>query len=345
MSEIELARTSDVSLGLPIEAWIMTQKGARQIRSLLRNSIGIYADGDLSFTTTDGFVAVGHSQTYCLQTCEGYSVRLASSSKLLKVGVRSRKRQPGTWIAVEQLEKDDRIAIHNHRGVPPWEGKGSYADGLLVGNVIGSERERSSRNSEDGQTALDRSRFPNTPTLEGVDNKAEAIRTFGVSPNKRTITERIEEGSYKFYQGFLRGLFNSNGVVRGDLSRGICIRLLRCKLSKLQATQRMLLRLGIASSIYRRYYSQASYHTANCSYELAVSNDNLLVFKYIIGFESREKQASLCQILSSYKRMPNSERFTAAIDSLELIRVQAVYGCTVPGANQLDSNGFVVRSC
>ena len=49
----------------------------------------------------------------------------------------------------------------------------------------------------------------------------------------------------------LRGLFDADGSVQGTQAKGISVRLSQSDLALLEAVQRMLLRFGIAATIYR----------------------------------------------------------------------------------------------
>src|SRR5207245_6730550 len=73
----------------------------------------------------------------------------------------------------------------------------------------------------------------------------------GMRPGHKAITPEIERCSSNFYRGFLRGLFDADGCVLGTQAKGISVRLAQASEPTLQAVQRMLARLGIASRIYR----------------------------------------------------------------------------------------------
>jgi ribonucleoside-diphosphate reductase alpha chain len=83
-------------------------------------------------------------------------------------------------------------------------------------------------------------------SLVYVQNLAESL---GIFPGEKIITEKIEQESSDFYKGFLRGFFDADGSVQGTHDKGISIRLFQSDFDCLQAVQRMLLRLGIVSSI------------------------------------------------------------------------------------------------
>jgi len=70
-------------------------------------------------------------------------------------------------------------------------------------------------------------------------------------PKDKTLTPAMEKTSSGFHSGLLRGLFDSDGSVQGTQAKGISVRLSQNDLGMLEAVQRMLLRLGIAATIYR----------------------------------------------------------------------------------------------
>jgi ribonucleoside-diphosphate reductase alpha chain len=118
----------------------------------------------------------------------------------------------------------------------------------------------------------------------------------------------------------------------------------------------MLLRLGIASTIYRER-RQAGYRqlpdgrggTAaywnQAQHELAIADDNVQEFAKLVGFSDPGKAERLAVAIAGYRRTPNRERFTATIDSIEPDGFEDVYDCSVPGPNAFDANGFVSHNC
>ncbi|MGR6747869.1 LAGLIDADG family homing endonuclease, partial [Aeromonas veronii] len=68
------------------------------------------------------------------------------------------------------------------------------------------------------------------------------------------ITPAMEATSSDFHRGLLRGLFDADGSVQGAQDKGVSVRLTQADVEQLQAVQRMLARLGIASTIYRHHH-------------------------------------------------------------------------------------------
>ena len=99
----------------------------------------------------------------------------------------------------------------------------------------------------------------------------------------------MERTSSDFYQGFLRGLFDADGSVQGTQEKGVSVRLAQSDLATLEAVQRMLLRLGISSTLYRDRREAGSRlppdgrggraeYATQAQHELVVSGENLARF-------------------------------------------------------------------
>ena len=112
--------------------------------------------------------------------------------------------------------------------------------------------------------------------------------------SKKSITRDIESCSSDFAIAFLRGLFDADGSVQGTQEKGASVRLTQVSLDDLRAVQRILLRLGIFSTIYRnrrpagyrrmpdgkgghKLYPTQAFH------DLVVANENLVRYAEIGG--------------------------------------------------------------
>jgi ribonucleoside-diphosphate reductase alpha chain len=166
----------------------------------------------------------------------------------------------------------------------------------------------------------------------------------------------MERASSDFYRGFLRGFFDTDGSVQGHQAKGVSVRLAQSDLGRLQAVQRMLLRVGIASRIHRdrrtagssilpdgkggvRAYATLSQH------ELVISGQCLARFASEVGFGDCDKQARLERALSGHRRALNRERFAASVKSVVEDGVEDVYDVQVPGINAFDANGIHAHNC
>jgi len=178
----------------------------------------------------------------------------------------------------------------------------------------------------------------------------------GMRPGYKTITAPMEKTSSAFAVGLLRGLFDADGSVQGAQDKGVSVRLSQSDLPLLQSAQRMLLRLGIAATIYQnRRLAQArelpdgqgglKLYETGAQHELVISGDNLRVYADRIGFADTEKSQRLEQVLSSYRRNLNQERFTATVESLAEDGSEDVFDVTVADVHAFDANGLYVHNC
>ncbi len=178
----------------------------------------------------------------------------------------------------------------------------------------------------------------------------------GMSPRRKTITPAMERQSSAFACGLLRGLFDADGSVQGNQEKGVSVRLAQSDLPLLQAVQRMLLRLGIACTLYRERRPAAvralpdgrgglQPYATRSQHELLISGDNLRVFAERIGFADTDKAARLQAALAGYSRALNRERFTATVESLADDGFEDVFDVTVADVHAFDANGLVVHNC
>jgi intein/homing endonuclease len=369
------------------ETWVMTTQGARRVGELVNLAHWTVVDGEPFKTTDAGFWKTGEKPVLVLQTKEGYALRLTENHKVRVVTYRSRKIEHHEWREAGALKVGDEIKLNDHRGLE-WGGNGSFDEGWLLGSLVG-DGTVSSKEGQEGQTLtsahLDywgehravmseaaheklrrtvKVRSDNTGVEYAPAQKirlastglAALAHSYGIHQNAKTVGDAIERASSEFYRGFLQGLFDSDGTVLGNLQKGVSIRLTQSNKETLRAVQRMLLRLGILSTLYqnrrdaqyrimpdgrgghKEYLTQA-YH------ELVISNDNIQVYAEVVGFSDPGKRARLDEILSTYHRIPNRERFSATIESIKTDGVEEVYDCAVPGPNAFDANGFVAHNC
>jgi ribonucleoside-diphosphate reductase alpha chain len=71
----------------------------------------------------------------------------------------------------------------------------------------------------------------------------------------------------------------------------------------------------------------------------------LVEFSNKIGFFCVHKQDKLDEIIASYKRKPNKEKFLATFESLEYVGEEDVYDVTVEKVHMFDANGITAHNC
>lgn len=365
------------------DTWVHTEDGPRQVKDLIGKQHGTYVNGELFSTTPEGFFLSGVKPVVKLQTQEGYALRLTANHQVLKVTSQTQKAQYTEWVEAGELQPGDRILLHNHRGLQPWQGKGTWDEGWLLGSLVGDgcfavyeptqSRQGKLRYWGDHQTEMYEFALA-TCQRAFPDFKAKGIyhpknryyeiggaslfklaTQYGLQVGAKTVTAKIEMASYDFYRGFLQGIFDADGSVQGSQTKGVSVRLSQSDLGNLQAIQRMLLRLGIASTLYQRRpertrlmpnsQRELAEFVCKAQHELVIASNNLTLFQELIGFQQPDKAERLAELLSSYKRQLNRERFTATVVAIAPDGIEPVYDCTVPGPARFDANGIVAHNC
>jgi len=362
------------------DTWIMTSKGPKKVRDLIgRKFIGV-VNGE-KWKSLNGFFATGLKPVYKLKTVEGFELRLTKDHPIMKVIKVTRNRIFADWINAGDLKHGDKILLNDHRSFAEWDGKYTEEEGYLAGLLLGDgtiKKDKvvlSSWGESRGAIAVRKlaysytQNFPHRSDFKGwipVKERKEyrlsigylkrLTKEIGLAQNKKTITEEIEKTSSHFYKGLLKGLFDADGSVQGNQSKGVSIRLSQSNLDMLKAVQRMLLRLGILSKIYvnRRKRGEKKlpdgknglkeYHIKP-QHELVISKDNLLHFYKKIGFGDLDKMKKLEETIKNYKRNMTRERFIATVDSALPDGIEEVYDVQIPGINAYDANGFYVHNC
>ncbi|MCP5261770.1 MAG: ribonucleoside-diphosphate reductase, adenosylcobalamin-dependent [Rhodoferax sp.] len=376
------------------DTWVMTGDGARPVSSLVGQPFLAIVDGKAYRTVSAGFFPTGTKPVFALRTREGHGLRLTADHPVRRVTRKTRYLVESAWTTVSDLRVGDELVLNNHRNAQGWAGPYTQAEGYLVGLLIGdgtltndkavlSAWAPELRAVSGAPAAFDHSAggimraaeaaamtLPHRADFRGwqraVAGRGEfrlasgALRRLalelGAAPGHKTVTPAMEAASSDFCRGLLRGLFDADGSVQGTQDKGVSVRLTQVDTAALAAVQRMLLRLGIASTIYRdrkptnvsrlpdgrgglREYGTQPLH------ELVISGDNLAVFAERIGFEDTAKAERLLDSLAAYRRAMNAERFTAEVVAIDADGVEPVFDVTVEDVHAFDANGFLVHNC
>jgi ribonucleoside-diphosphate reductase alpha chain len=365
--------------------WVMTADGPRQVADLVGRPFTAVVDGHPFASGADGFFATGRKPVLRLRTRDGHALRLTADHPVL-VWEGTQK----VWRRAGELKPGDRVVLGNHRALADWPGARGAAEGYLLGLLVGDgtlkddkavlsvwrpRRAVNDGNGRDGvegvmEAALEaalslphRSDFAGWVPVAGREEHRLALGAvrrlaleLGMSPGDKAITPDLESCSGAFCRAFLRGLFDTDGTVIGSQAKGVSVRLAQSDLKRLEAVQRMLLRLGVASAIYRERRPAGPRalpdgkggrreYACKAQHELVVANDNLAAFAERIGFRDTDKAWRLAAALSAYKRGLNRERFAAEVESVEPDGEETVFDVRVPGVNAFDANGIVVHNC
>ena len=374
------------------DTWVHTTEGPRQVRELLERPFVARVDGEAHTAGPRGFFSTGIKPVVRLRTVEGHSLRLTADHRLMRVARRTRWTREAEWCEAGQLQPGDELVLNDHRASASWAGEGTREEGYLLGLLVGDgvlteeagilsvweaqavgngpaallpsgTRAMMDAALRAARTLPHRSDFAGWQQVAGRSEhrmKLASLRAlaarFGMAPGRKTLTPEVERGSSDLYAGVLRGLFDTDGSVQGSQQKGVSVRLAQSDLALLQAAQRMLLRLGIASRLYRDRRpagtallpdgrgGEREYPT-RAQHELTVSGESLERFAELVGFTDQAKALRLAALLSQYGRQLDRERFVARVESVEPDGTEEVFDVQVPGLNAFDANGFYAHNC
>lgn len=378
------------------DTWVMTAEGPAQVAQLVGRDFAAVVDGKAFRVESKGFFPTGRKPVVALQTREGHCLRLTADHRVRKVSRSTRYVQEVEWVPAGQLVPGDQIVLHDHRAMDGWAGAGTAEEGYLLGLLIGDGTLKADKAvlsvwapqlqqvgngtpayaatgaagiiaaaETAAATLRHRADFRGFQRPVG-DGRGEArmasapLRdlafSLGMRPGNKAITPAMEQQSSRFAAGLLRGLFDADGSVQGSQLKGVSVRLTQADETMLQTVQRMLLRFGIASTIYggRKAAQPRSlpdgrgghrlYPTQEL-FELVVSGDNLALFAQRVGFSDTAKRDRLEATLAGYARALNRERFTATVESLAAAGEEEVFDVTVADVHAFDANGLYVHNC
>jgi ribonucleotide reductase class II len=350
------------------DTMVFTSDGPRRISDLEGKPFTAVVNGQ-KFEAPYGSFVTGEHDLYRLTTVEGYELKITSNHQILTAS--------GDWVEAGDLLEGDQVVIHNHRDFSSWSGGGSEQEGYLMGLFVGDGNFSGSRGhlkvwDEAGvesvkSAALEAAeQLPHRSDWSGwnsASTRPYAQMSIGKLPNKFGLTctadkhdiAQLEETSSDFHIGFIRGMFDSDGHVEGYANdKGFSVRLSQSNIELLKSVQRMLLRLGIKSTIALNHLAgnrslpdgKGGYADFYCkdSYSLIVGADSAKRFVDIIGFANAEKMGKCIRHFDGRKRFYHKP-FIATVKSFEFIGSETVWDTTVDQVHAFDANGLYVHNC
>ncbi|MBL8482191.1 MAG: hypothetical protein JNJ60_08355 [Rhodocyclaceae bacterium] len=375
------------------DTWVQTSEGARQVAELIGRPFLAVVDGKPYPTASAGFFATGTKPVLRVTTQSGRELRLTENHLVRRVARQTRWAQELEWVAAGELQSGDQLVLHDHRAWASWQGAGSLDQGYLIGLLLGDGTLKADKavlsvwdepqrmNGTDGAPAASGAAgimaaaeaaartLPHRDDFHGwmrVAGRNEwrlataALRQLatglGMAPGAKCLTPAIEKTSSDFYRGFLRGLFDADGSVQGSQAKGVSVRLTQTSLDTLRAVQRMLLRLGMDSTIYTERrpagYRElpdgkggAQAYPTQAIHDLVIAGAGVAQFAEHIGFADADKARRLAAALANYRRALNRCRYTDAVASIVADGSEAVYDVTVSEVHAFDGNGLMVHNC
>lgn len=350
------------------DTMITTSNGTIPVKELIGKQFTAIVDGKEYLSTTDGFFYTGKKGVYKLTTSDGYELKLTNNHKLLT---------DRGWIELKDILLEDKIHIHNHKDLE-WGNQDDFDKAWLLGNLIGDGTFDHTNESailrywgketylgEYAKETLNKFFRKGKPFSANIDKEITSIESkalfefakqFEINPNDKTPSSLIESESSSFYKGFIGGLFDADGCVQGTLKKGVSIRLSQNNLDTLVLVQRMLLKLGIVSKIYKNRRAEGFYdlpdgkggyfqYFCKTMHELVISKNAMKIFKDKIGFKCTHKMNTLESLLSQYTRPLYKNNYYTSIDTIEYIGELDVYDVTINDVHKFDANGLVAHNC
>jgi ribonucleotide reductase alpha subunit len=345
------------------ETLIHTTQGPRRIDSLDAPFWAV-VDGK-AYKATASWQS-GVKDIYRLRTVEGYEVLLTDNHQVLTAS--------GEWVEAGDLVPGDRVRIHNQRGIPAWGGNGSFDEGYLLGLFVGDGSVEGGNHlvkvwdRDEGAEGIAEAALHAAQVMTmrsdwaGWRDHGRGYRAMSIArtlceqfaiDRSKTIGEIVETASSEFQRGFLRGMFDTDGHVETNTSKGSSVRLSQSDRDRLVVVQRMLHRLGIKSRIYLGREAgvsvlpdgnggQREFPTKD-AWRLVVSADDVPVFAEQVGFSHTAKAEKVAKLLAGQRFY--AKPFYAKVESLEYVRTDAVYDITVEDVHAMDANGLYVHNC
>ncbi len=106
------------------DTWVLTEKGAMQVRELLSKPSYLALDGHFHRTSEEGFFKTGIKPVLKVKTCRGYEVKVTEDHLI---------RVPGkdAWKMAGQLKSGDQVLLSDNWALQ-WEGLGTFEEGLSL---------------------------------------------------------------------------------------------------------------------------------------------------------------------------------------------------------------------
>ncbi len=349
---------------------VHTTKGIKTAGELVGKEFTTIINGKHANSSEEGFFESGSKVLWEVSTQEGFSVEVTNDHRFMS---------NGQWIELKDLNIGDVVEINNP-GYNTWEGYGEKEQGWLIGSYLGDGTSDQNQHylqywgqeesympklaaeyltNAHGQCDISEYKSVNINGVKSTRVKSNyltsLINRFDILSNKN-INKNIWSCSSNFCEGLLKGWFDADGSVQGNQNKGISVRLCSTNLNNLKIAQQILQKIGIFSKIYTnreddRYKlmpdGKGAYKQYLCKawHDLVISNESIVKFNEYIGFNNKEKQNKLIDLISQYKRSPNKDKFQVTINSIKLLEEKKVYDCTVPSTSSFDGNGFLLHNC
>jgi ribonucleotide reductase alpha subunit len=349
---------------LPDYTWVDTTEGPKQIRDLVGVPFTAVVNGEEVDSTEQGFFLTGQKPLVRLYTNHG-TLDLTEDHRVLMANgdfVEAGLLEPGDEVQLNVWDgPSDKLPNHDFYEALGW----LYGDGCLPTKSNVANFDFWGDDIDYGVSLLQRA-IPEKATITR-NNELNRVRVrvadarnlvkgvlVGTGKDKQ-LDPQIEKLPVDVLASFIRGWFGADGSVQGTSEKGISLRLTSIHEESLTVAQRILLRLGIRSRLYRNRTSarhkdmpdgrgSMKSYSCNAVHELVISRNSLHNFNQVVGLPEK-KQAQLTSLLNTLSRPPYKDPNTTVIDVVSLDSVVNVYDCTIPEGHVFSANGILVHNC
>ncbi len=350
---------------------VTTSKGLRTVESLIDKPFNAIINGN-KYKSLKGFWYTGNKKVYKLNTKEGYSVKATKNHKILTAE---------GWEELQDINIGDKVLISTGLSNSYIKNQDAFDKGWLVGEIVGDGGYNPSKYPTyvgfwgDSQREMFDKAYSIVDKLPGSrllkkdkkvnkDNGRLSLASISLDKlckpyldkgTKELRTELLEE-SNSFIRGFLRGIFDADGSVQGNLKKGVSIRLTQTSLKRLEAIQILLLSLGIVSTIYKNRrpagkrelpdgQGGSKLYDCKATHEIVIAKKAFQTYMELVGFNEPEKLDRAKLIEKSRKRIPYKNSKEVTVTSVDFVGTESVYDCTVEDIHRFSANGIIAHNC
>ncbi len=347
--------------------FVLTDEGYVQVKELIdKPFIAVYND---QYYDATGFFSTGVKSLYAVTLSDGTIIECTEDHKFYinKTDKIQVKELIGKQLLHNKFSRETRNEIYDSL---------NFQKGYLVGHVIGDGNINKSNIPiaqiwEDcGEKDFILKAYQNLTTdlkpewkfrdYKGVEShtlRLPYMRNFFDSllvtnENKHNLTQLYTQ-SDSFIIGVISSLIDADGSVQGTQNKGYSLRLNQSNYELLLLVKLWLSEYGVYSTLHKRREAglrklpdtnrDLKEYWCKANYELIISSKNLKLFYDSFPLINKKKQDKLKEIVNSVNFY--NKKVKVKVKSIEYLREEEVYDCTVEEVHRYICNGVVISNC
>ncbi len=173
----------------------------------------------------------------------------------------------------------------------------------------------------------------------------EALGVASVTAVHKRVPWSVEQAPQFAAAAFLRGLFDADGCVQIDRTKGSYVGLGSISIELLRGVQRLLTAFGISSRVWRVKDGSEATCSSQAAYGLRISHRSVCRFAAEIGFSLSRKAARLSELIEAMVDGSYDVDRTARLVERITEGRELTYNLSEPRNHSYVVNGVVVRNC